>query len=86
MAKSFSFFFKQRIILEKSDSVQTLSVQTLLRCPYCPRVQSHASTPARTLKIPSTGSCIPLSGHTKMLHSLVGMGSAALAAAAALPR
>ena len=29
-----------------------LSVQTLLRCPYSPRVQSHASTSVRALKIP----------------------------------
>ena len=33
-----------------------LSVQTFLRCPYRPRVQSHASTSVRTLKIPNTGS------------------------------
>ena len=33
-----------------------LSLQTLLRCPYSPRGQSHASTPVLTLKIPNTGS------------------------------
>ena len=33
-----------------------LPVQTLLRCPYSPRVQSHASTSERTLKIPNAGS------------------------------
>ena len=33
-----------------------LSVQTLLRCPHSPRVQSHALTSVRTLKIPSIGS------------------------------
>ena len=33
-----------------------LSVQTLLQCPYSPRVQSHASASVRTLRIPNTGS------------------------------
>ena len=48
-------------------SVQTLTVSVhfspranfqcrLLQCPYSPRVQSHASTIARTLKIQNTGS------------------------------
>ena len=59
-------------------------MQTLLRCPYSPRVQSHASASVRTLKIPNTDS------HTivwspKLLHTLTGMGSAALAAAAPYP-
>ena len=44
--------------LLRCPSVQTLlrcpSVQTLLRCPYSARVQSHASTSGRTLKIVST--------------------------------
>ena len=61
-----------------------LSVQTLLWCPYSPRVQLHALTSVRTLKIPSIGS-LPLFGHTKIPHALSGMGGAALAAAAALP-
>ena len=56
--------------------VQTLSV----RCPYGPRVQSHASTSVCTYKS-QTLSAIPLFGHTKILHTLIGMGSAALAAA-----
>ena len=47
------------------------------RLSYAVRVQSHASTFARTLKITAT----PLSGHTEILHTLIGMGSAALAAA-----
>ena len=33
-------------------SQRQLSVQALLRCPYTPRVQSHAFTSVRTLKIP----------------------------------
>ena len=33
-----------------------LSVQTvLLRCPYIPRLRSHATALVRTLKTPSTG-------------------------------
>ena len=32
-----------------------LPVQTLLRCPHSPLVQSHASTSVRTLKILNTG-------------------------------
>ena len=47
-------------------------------------MQSHASTPARTLKIPSTGShtvvWIYIYIYTKILHTLIGMGSAALLA------
>ena len=59
---------------------QSTSVQTLLQCPDSPRVQSHQLTSVHTLKIPNTGSHIPLSGHTDILQSLVEMGSAALAA------
>ena len=33
-----------------------LSVQTLVRCPYSPHVQSHASTSVHMLKILNTGS------------------------------
>ena len=36
-------------------SQSQLSVQTLLRCSYSPRVQSHAFPSVCTLKIPSTG-------------------------------
>ena len=51
-----------------------------------PGVQSHASTSVRTLKIPMLAA-VPLFGHTKILHTLLGMGSAALAAAVPyLPR
>ena len=49
-------------------------------------MQSHAPTAVRPLKISNTGSHIPLFGHMKILHTLVGMGSAALAAAVASPR
>ena len=37
-------------------SKSQLSVQTLLRCPYSPRVQPHALTSVWTWKIPSNGS------------------------------
>ena len=56
------------------------SVQALLRCPYSPCVQSHASTSVRTLKIPNTGSHTIVWTH-KQLHTLIGMGSCALGAA-----
>ena len=36
---------------EGFSSQSQLSVQTLLRCPYTPRVQSHALISVRTLKI-----------------------------------
>ena len=62
-----------------------LSVQTLLRCPYSPRVQSHASTPVCTLKIPPKLAAIPLFGHTSILHSLIGMGRAVLVPANVVP-
>ena len=55
-----------------------LSVQTLLQCSYNPHEQSHASTSVHTLKMPNTG-------HRKRLHSLIEMGSIALAAAAPYP-
>ena len=45
-----------------------------------PRVQLHASVSRRTLKIPKAGT-IPSFGHIKVLHTLIGMGSAAPAAA-----
>ena len=73
-------------------------VLTLLQCPYSPHVQSHASTSVCRLKIPNTGSktivwthksqtlaAIPLSGLTKTLHTLIRMGSAALAATVPYP-
>ena len=39
-----------------------------------------------TLKIPKTGTHFPLFGYTKTLHTLIAMGSAALAAALLYPR
>ena len=49
-------------------------MQTLLRCPYSPRVQSHASTSVCTLKISNTGSHT-LCEHTKILHTPIRVGS-----------
>ena len=63
-----------------SFSWSQLSLQTLLQCSYSPRVQSHALTPVRVLKIPSIGS------HTFGTHTLLEMGSTGLAAARTLPR
>ena len=60
-------------------------MQTLLRCPYSPRVQSQASTSASTLKIPNTDGHTPLPGHTKIRHTLIGTGSAALGASVLYP-
>ena len=62
-----------------------LPAQSFLRCPYSPRVQLHASTSGRPLKKSQTLAAIPLFGHTKILHTLRGMGSAALAAAVPYP-
>ena len=56
-----------------------ISVQTLLRCPYRLRMQSNVSV--LTLKVPDTGSQVPLFGHTKILYTLIRKGGAALAAA-----
>ena len=56
----------------------------LLQCLYSPRVQSHASASVRTLKF-QTLAAIPFFGHTKIPHTLTGMGSAALAAAVLYP-
>ena len=63
---------------------QSTSVQTLLRCSYSPRVPAHASISVCTLKI-QTLTVTPLCGHRTILHTLVGMGSAALTAAVCLP-
>ena len=64
-------------------SQSQLPVRTLLRCSYSPRVQSHASTSVRALKTPKHWQL--WLGHTKTLHTLIGMGSAALAAAVPYP-
>ena len=60
-------------------------MQTFLRCPYSPREQSHASIFVSTLEIPNISMYIPLFGHKEILHTLTGMGSVALAAAAPYP-
>ena len=39
-------------------SQSQLSVQTLLQCPYSPRVQSHASVSVRMLRISNAGSVV----------------------------
>ena len=60
-------------------------MQINLQCPDSPLVQSLASASARALKIPNSDSNIPLFRHThSLLHTLIGMGSAALAAVVAL--
>ena len=63
-------------------SLCQLPVQTLLRSLYRPHFQSHTSTSGRTLKIPITGSHnIVWTHEDKILHTLLRMGSAALATA-----
>jgi len=42
--------------------------------------------PACTLKIQTLGEATPLSGNRKLMHTLAGMGGAALAAAVAFPQ
>ena len=61
-------------------SQSQLSVQTLLQCPDGPCVQSHAPASMHMLKL-QTLAAMPLFGNTKILHTLTGMGSAALVAA-----
>ena len=65
-------------------SQSQLPVQTLLQCLYSPRVQMHVPTSVCTLKI-QTLAATPLCGHTKILRTQIGMGSAALAAAVSYP-
>ena len=62
-------------------------MQTLLRCPYSPRVQSHASTSVSLyVKNPKHWQLHDTTfGHKEILHTLIGMGSAALAAAVPYP-
>ena len=59
-------------------------MQTVLRSPYSPRVQSHALTSARTFKIPSTSSHSTVWTYENTAQT-EGMGSAALAAAVPFP-
>ena len=56
-------------------SQSQLSLKTLLRCPYSPCVQLHASC----------YTAIPLFGHKNIPHTPTGMGSPALAAAVPYP-
>ena len=68
------------------DTARDLSPSQLLWLVYsvrlpCPCVQLHASTSTCMLKIPNTGSYT----HKKIMHTLVRMNSAALAAAVAVP-
>ena len=65
-------------------SQSQLPVQTLFPCLYSPCVQMHVPPSARTLKI-QTLAATPSCGHTKTLHTPIGMGSAALAAAVSYP-
>ena len=51
-------------------SQRQLSVQTLPRCPYSPRVQSHVLIYVRTLKIPSIGSQTFVWTHEKKTHAV----------------
>ena len=50
-------------------SQSQLPVQTVLRCPYRPRVQSLASTSTRTLKTPNTGSHTVVWPHGNNTHT-----------------
>ena len=58
----------------------------LQTCLQLVRVQSHASTPVRTLQIPNTGSRTIVSTHEQILHTLVGLGNLALAGFLCLTR
>ena len=59
-------------------------MQTLLQCLYSRHVQLLTFTSVRMLKIPSIGSHAFVCTH-QILHALLGIGGAALAAAVALP-
>ena len=69
----------------RNFSPSQLSVQTLFWSLYSPCVKPRALTPVSVSKVSSTVSK-PLFGLMKILHALLGMGSAALSAAVALPR
>ena len=66
---------RQGIFLPES----AFSADSLSRCSYSYRVQSHAFTSVRTLNIPSTGSPTFVGTH-EISPALLAMGSAALAA------
>ena len=62
-------------------------MQTLLQCLHSPCVQLHASTAVHSLKKGKNPKHWQpdLFGHLKILDMLIGMGSAALAAAVPYP-
>ena len=60
---------------ESTSSADSLMVSVLPPCA------TACITPEVTLNIPNSSSLTPLLGHKKILHTLIGMGSTALAAA-----
>ena len=69
-----------RFLIAARDFSPTVSFHS--RLSYGVRtMQLHASKSVGTLKITNTGCHIPLLGHTKILHTLVRMGTAAHVAA-----
>ena len=68
----------------ESNGRSVFPVQILLRCLYSPRVQSYATYLCARYKSQAL-EAIPLFAHTKILYSLVGTGSAALAAPVPYP-
>ena len=60
-----------------------LSVQTLLWCLYSPCVQLHQHLCTDQNSQSSTS--IPLTGHTKILHTLIGLGSVVPRVSVAMP-
>ena len=69
-------FFSPRV----NFSTDSYTVHTAPPPP--PHVQLHASTSVHTFKIPKRCQPYQLFGHTTILHTLIGMGSTALLAAA----
>ena len=70
-----------RVPCAERDFSPQLPVQTLLRCPYRPRVMCNRMDQRRSacLKKSHTLAAIPLFGHSETLHTQTGTGSAALA-------
>ena len=67
-------------LLKSTSSADSLGVFLQPPCAItCIKICAH-------IKTSQALAAIPLSGHTKVLNTLGGMGSAALAAAVALPR
>ena len=59
-----------RVLCAARDSAPRVDFQcTLLRCPYSPRVQSHASASVCMLKIPNTGSYTIVWTHENTTHT-----------------